>query len=525
MLHRRPDLRFPALDGLLALALPFLLLSTWHAVVRPAWLPPAVHDLLAGGSLAVHLALVVAGFLLCGPLVALLEDDPERTGTGTVGARPVGWARDGALAARIVRGVLLRVVPLTLLAWVVIHAVAPSDLVAIGNVGQTVWFAVLVILSLVLLTSLLPLRLGARSAPGPRGDRRPRLVRIPVHRAGQVVTGIGLACTGLGAALLLTGPAPAAFTVTAHAAGTSASTGTSAGTSAGTGTGAVAGAGNAQGGPGGEGFTGVLLTGGSLGQALLGIGAGLLAHRILAGGTGSLKAPLPGTRPVPRRGPELGIALSLAALVLCFHRYDLVVQARLLPVVLASAVLVHLAARPDLAARRGIGAAMTGPAVTRLGTRFLPVYVLHGPVLLVVDRLCVELGLDRGSAAVAAGALAVLVAVAAVATGAAGRRAYAQLARRSSRWPATPNLPTTVDLRDVPDTSPLGAPAGPDLREAHAPADLRRAYAGAVPRDLPVGADLRDTASPLTRAERISLIDPDTIPRELRLRPLPRRAP
>jgi hypothetical protein len=225
----------------------------------------------------------------------------------------------------------------------------------------------------------------------------------------------------------------------------------------------------------------VLLPDRPLGQGLLGLACGLLAYRVLEGSTGPLAPPTPGIRPKARREPGPGPAVALVITLICVHRWDLMLRLHLLPVFAAAAGLVHLLARPP-AAPAGSPEAdpvrrlfLSRPAQW-LGEHALAIVVVQGPIQLSAERIGRLLGAGPGPAF----SLAVVVVVVLGSFGLAGAL--------TSAWT------TSAWVRHV---DPAVDPAA----------------------DGPLDRRLR------TRAERIGRIDLDSIPRELRLRPLPPRRP
>ncbi|HST80739.1 MAG TPA: acyltransferase family protein [Kineosporiaceae bacterium] len=413
----QPELRFTALDGLRGLVVPFVLIFALRADVARLHAPTAFQYLADGSYLLVDLLFVLAGFLLCRPLCAVLS--------GTSGSLFTDVAR--------------RIAPLHLLAWAitfgwVVTGAAPgtvwgwlsSALLLNGIVGpeQTGYpmsWSVSVALGgvLLLLTAALALS---------RAERRRR---IPVISPGRLVTGIAVTTGLIGAALLL----PIGLLGTEPAAG-----------------GTV--------GPA------------AIGQALLGLAVGLLSFRALEGGTGPLNPPRPGTAPAARPAPGLGSLLALAALVFCVYRSDLVHELDLLPIFPVAAGLVYFLAVPLASGPGPVNRLLDAAPLQWLGSRALALYLLHGPVQLTVERICEVRGFDRESTPVTYGVIAAVVL---------GSLVAADLAHR---------------LLERAVSRPAPAPV--------APVSVYR-----IPRSRP---------------ERISQIDPETIPQELRLLPLPRKA-
>jgi peptidoglycan/LPS O-acetylase OafA/YrhL len=208
----------------------------------------------------------------------------------------------------------------------------------------------------------------------------------------------------------------------------------------------------------------------AISQGLLGLGIGLLSFRLLEGATGTLKAPLPRTAPAPQPMPGLGSVLTLTALVFCVYRSDLMHDLKLLPVFPISGALVYCLAMPH-ASRSPLNRILDAQLLQWLGTRALGVYLLHGPVQLTVEKVCELRGLDRESTPVGYGVLAAVVL---------GSLITAELGYRllESRLAASRTAPVAISM-------------------------YRR---------------------PHSRPERLSRIDQNAIPNELRLKPLPRRA-
>jgi hypothetical protein len=126
---------------------------------------------------------------------------------------------------------------------------------------------------------------------------------------------------------------------------------------------------------------------------------------------------------------------------------------------------------PHASGRSPVNRILDARLLQWLGTRALGLYLLHGPVLLTVERVCELRGLDRASTPVAYGVLAAVVL---------GSLITAELGYRvlESRLAASAVAPVAISM-------------------------YRR---------------------PHSRPERISRIDQNAIPEELRLRPLPRKA-
>ena len=430
---RRPRLDFPALDGLRGLAVPFVLAFALRADLARLGVPDPVRYLADGGYLLVDLFLVLAGFLLARPLAAVLTGTP-------------------AHALGLASGIVRRIAPLHLVAvaitigWAVTGAwtsTAPADstgariaeVLLINSLtgtpvtgdplGWSVSAAVIGALLLIAATFAVTHRPHRPGRP-----RRTGLVRVPVAHPERLVTVIGATTAVIGLGLLL---------------------------------------------PGSDG-TGV--DGRSaLGQALLGLGVGVVAFRLLEGATGSFAPPM--LRTVPARIPAAGAAAlqALAAALACVYRSDLVHDLDLLPMFPVAGALIYFLAAPGTA-RSGLYRLLTRRLPVWLGSRALALYLLYGPVQLTLERVAERAGVDRASMPVA-GSMLVAVTFGALAAAEAGHRwlEYLLAARPEPDRPR-PAVPLTVI--SLPGTS---------------------------------GA----------RPERLSRIDEQAIPSELRLLPLPTR--
>jgi peptidoglycan/LPS O-acetylase OafA/YrhL len=403
------------------LAVPFVLAFALRADLARLNAPAAVQYLADGSYLLVDLLFVLAGFLLCRPLCAVLS------GTG------------GSLFTDTVR----RIAPLHLAAWAitfgwVVTGAAPgtvsgwlsSALLLNGFAGPELagypmsW-SVSVALGGLLLLVITALALS-------RAESKRRIPAIP---PGRLVTAIAVTAGLIGAALLLpTGLLPALLPAELAAAGTV--------------------------GPA------------AIGQALLGLAVGLLSFRALEGGTGPLNPPRPGTAPAPRPAPGLGALVTLAMLVFCIYRSDLVHELDLLPIFPVAAALVYFLAVPHAAGSGPVSRLLSTGPLQWLGSRALALYLLHGPVQLTVERISEISGFDRESTPVTYGVIGAVVL---------GSLVAAELGHR---------------LLERAVARPAPAPV--------APVSVYR-----IPRSRP---------------ERISQIDPETIPQELRLLPLPRKS-
>ena len=459
--HPGPVLRFTALDGLRGLAVPFVLAFALRGDIAALNAPVAVQYLVDGGYVLIPLFFVLAGFLLGRPLTAILaaatpsseseagpksgaesQSGPELGSRPGSGSRPGPGARTTHLGARLAR----RIAPLHILAWTItfgwlVTGTSPgtiwewlsSALLLNGIVGPQasgypVSWSVSVGLGALIVLLAVALVLASRTPrprAAPKGLVRPGALPSRSSRPGHLVTGIAVTAVLLGAgALLLTGP---------DAIGT----------------------------------VGVA----AMGQALLGLGAGLLSFRVLEGGTGTLKAPLPGTAPAfrPTSGP--GSTLALAALLFCVYRSDLMFTLHLLPVFPIAAALVYLLAVPRTFGRSTVNRLLDTAALQWLGARALALYLLHGPVQLTVERIGELSGLDREST------------------------------------PAAYGIPIAVVLGSL-----LAADLGHRLLE----------HRFAPPPPAPVAVS--PYRVPRVRPERLGIVDPEAIPRELRLLPLPRKS-
>jgi len=425
-----PGLRFTALDGLRGLAVPFVLAFALRSDIARLHAPVDVQYLADGGYVLVTLFFVLAGFLLCRPLGAVL-------------------AGSKAEAAAVGTGLARRIAPLHLVAWAItfgwlVTGTSPSS--SAGTVwswlssalllngvagpertGYPVSWSVSVALcgvALLMVTAFALASLSGRTRRKSQDFARPGSI-LPAFDSGPLVTGIAWTAALIGAGLLLF-TAPEVASTTGPAA---------------------------------------------IGQALLGLGAGLLSFRVLEGATGTLKPPLPRTAPAAHPAPGLGSLLALAALLFCVYRSDLMHELKLLPVFPIAAALVYFLALPHATGRSPVNRVLDSRLLQWLGTRALGLYLLHGPVQLTVDRVCELRGLDRESTPVAYGVLAGVVL---------GSLITAELGYRL----------------------------------------LERRLAASVPAPAPTSMYRR----PHSRPERISLIDQNAIPNELRLRPLPRKA-
>lgn len=417
-----PELKFTALDGLRGLAVPFVLAFALRADIAGLNPPNTVQYLADGGYVLVSLFFVLAGFLLCRPLRAIL---------------------DGGDAGDLLKGLVRQIAPLHLAAWAITlgwlvtetssgtvwgwlsGALLLNGIAGPERAGYPVSWSVSVALFcvIVLVAAALLLSFGVRSLRA-RGTRRTsRDDALP--GSGRLATGVALTAGLIGTALLLpTGP---------EAPGTV--------------------------GPA------------AIGQALLGLGAGMLCFRVLEGGTGTLNVPLPGTAPAPRPAPGLGALLALAALLVCVYRSDLAHELDLLPVFPAAAALVYFLALPNGSGQSPVNRVLEARPLQWLGSRTLALYLLHGPIQLTVERICELRGFDRESTPVGYGVLGAVVV---------GSLVAADLAHRL----------------------------------------LNRTIAS--PKTVPVAA-ISVYRQPRSRPERISQIDPKAIPSELRLLPLPRK--
>lgn len=430
VIARRPRLRFPALDGLCGLAVPFVLAFALRADLARLGVPDPVQYLADGGYLLVDLVFVLAGFLLGRPLGAVL------TGTGrdavalvagivrriaglhlAAAAVTIGWLATGAWTST----------PTTTSTWDSIADVLLVNALtgATATGGPAAWSVSAALIGVVLVIATTVAVTLRPHRPG-RAASRPRigLVRVPTARPERLLTVIGATAGGLGLALLLTDP---------NGAGRSA-----------------------------------------LGQALLGLGVGLVTFRLLESTTGSFAPPM--LRTAPARIPTAGAAalLALAAVLACLYRSDLVHDQGLVPMFPATGALIYFLATPGTA-RSGLYRLLTRRLPTWLGSRAPALYLLHGPVQLTLERVAERAGVDRASTAVA-GSMLVAVTFGSLAAAEAGHRWLEYLfAARPGPEPARPSLPMVIALPG--------------------------------------------TAS--TRPERISRIDRQAIPRELRLLPLP----
>jgi peptidoglycan/LPS O-acetylase OafA/YrhL len=418
----RPEFR--ALTGLSGLAVPFVLAFALRTDLARLGAPAVVQHLGDGGFVLVGLFLVLAGFHLCRPLTGILA------GTGTP-------------AAGLARSLIGRIAPLHLTAWAITVGLLLSEvsrqavwswgssalllngIVGPPAAGYPVSWSVSVALGAALL--LIGVALALTRPTGRRtGRRHTRLIQLATTRPSRTVSWIALTAAAIGTGLLLTG-----------ADGT-ATTGRSA-----------------------------------VGQGLLGLGTGILTFRMLEGCTGTCTPPLPGTAPVRRAVPGLAGVVALGALLGCVYRSDLLDQLHVLPVFPICAGLVLVLASPQHSVLSPVHRLLEHRLIQWLGSRALALYLLHGPVQLVLDRIGEQVGLDRESALVIC---AMLVAVPL------GSLAAAEIGHR--------RLEHLLIARPAP--------------EAIRP---------------PVTMSLNRL--PRSRPERISLIDQKTIPTELRLLPLP----
>jgi peptidoglycan/LPS O-acetylase OafA/YrhL len=413
MTAANPDLRFTALDGLRGLAVPFILAFALRADIADLNAPDAVQYLADGGYVLVDVFFVLAGFLLCRPLYAALA---------------------GAGGSRLFTDLARRIVPLHLAAWAITFGWlitgsspgtlwdwASSALLLNGIAGpESAGYPASWSVSVAVWCALL---LAATALATARASHRRRLPEIG---PGRLVTGMALMAGLTGIALMVSSGPAAAGTV----------------------------------GPA------------AIGQALLGLGAGLLCFRVLEGGTGTLHPPRPGTAPAPRSAPGLGSLLALVALLFCLYRSDLMHELDLLPVFLVAAALVYFLAVPRHTGHSLVNRLLDARPLQWLGSRALALYLLHGPVQLTVERIGELSGLDRESVPVTYGVIAAVV---------------------------------------------LGSLVAADLGHRL----LERTVAPPAP--APVAA-VSMYRMPHSRPERIAQIDQQAIPSELRLRPLPRKA-
>ncbi len=408
----KPDLRFTALDGLGGLAVPFILAFALRADIARLNAPAAVQHLADGGYVLINLFFVLAGFLLCRPLSAILA----------------GADRDGLFS-----GLGRRIAPLHLVAWAItfgwlVSGTSPgmmwgwlssalllNGVVGPERAGYPMSWSVSVALCSVALLVAVALALNWASNRRRRWPTDPR----------RSVTGIALTAGLIGTVLLLPSGAGAFGT-----------------------DGPVA-----------------------VGQALLGLGAGLLGFRVLEGGTGTLNAPRPGTAPAPTRAPGLGSLLALVALLFCVYRSDLMYELDLLPVFPVAAALVYFLALPQTSGHGPVNRLLDTRPLQWLGSRALALFLLHGPVQLTVQRICELRGLDRASTPVAYGVIGAVVI---------GSLVAADLGHRLLQRALAPSTPAPVEALSV-------------YRQ---------------PRSLP---------------DHVSQIDPEAIPAELRLLSLPRK--
>ena len=427
-----PNLPFTALIGLCGLAVPFVLAFALRADIAELAAPASVQYLADGGYVLVNLFFVVAGFLLCRPLRAVLA----RTGTR---ALLTGLARQIAplhLAAwTITAGWLLTgTAPGTIWSWassaLLLNGVAGPE-----QAGYPMSWSVSVALFSALLLVLVALALTLRPFRRSRKADGIRVIpKTPLPGANQSpAAGPGRLLTGIASTAILIGAAALIFT-----------------------------------GPDANGTVGLA----AIGPALLGFGTGMLSFRVLEGGTGTLRAPLSGSVPASRPTPGLGALLALAALLLCIYRSDLVHEFNLLPIFPVAAALVYFLALPHATGQSPVNRVLDAGPMQWLGSRALAIYLLHGPVQLTVGRIGELRGLDPESTSVAYATLGLVVV---------GSLIAAELGYRLLEHPSAPPKPVPVEAISIYRLPP-------------------------------------------SRPERVSQIDQDSIPSELRLRPLPRKA-
>jgi peptidoglycan/LPS O-acetylase OafA/YrhL len=438
---RWPQPRFPALEGLPGLAVPFVLAFALRADLARLGVPDPAQYLADGGYVLVNLIFVLAGFRLCRPLGAVL--------TGT-----------SADAAGLVAGLVRRIAPLHLAAW----AVTVGWLVTGGwttagtaTASNLEWAAGAVLLNgltgsnetdypvswavsagLIGITVLVAAAFATTHRPhrpdpsAGAGRRRSYLIRVPVAHPERLVTLIGTGAGAIGLALILAGPD-------------------------------------------GTGIAGRP----AIGAALLGLGTGIVTYRVLEGATGSFAPPLPRTAPI--RGPMAGTAaiLALSAVLACVYRSDLVLDLKLVPVFPAAAALVYFLATPQDATRSPVHRLLnTGPAHW-LGSRALALLLLHGPVQLSLERLGAKVGVDRTSTPVICSML-VAVTFGALAAAEAGHRWLEYLL--ATRPEPDQVRPTTIVLPPTPRPSPSRLPASRAL--ASRPERIARIDPKAIPSEL-----------------------------------------
>jgi hypothetical protein len=390
-----PRFRFIGLDGFQALTVVLALGYGLIEIVGQLHPPAPVRHLVAGSFIAADLYLVLGGFLIGRYLL-----------------------EPGARTGRVIGRLLLRLVPLHVLAWAVAYGWLGSPLVTtplgtahgwlfsglllsgIAGPDQAgyplawalsigLWTGAAVIV-LVKVVSVAFERL-AQLRPFGAAARFGRAARIsPVDPAGPVRL-TALIAVLVGVALLIT---DSRYTV---------------------GTGAV-------------------------GRGLLGMGVGLLTVLRLHAGSGDVRPPTAKTV-VQRRFPAgPGVGLATAGLLFCVYRTDLMLQLHLLPVFGVAAMLVFFLARlshtrtpigrnqPDLGP---LPRALSSRPGRWLGSRALAGFVLHGSIVITVVRVNAQLGADFATAPVIWRMLAEVL----LGTLVAADLAYRLLDRRSAAHP------------------------------------------------------------------------------------------
>jgi hypothetical protein len=364
--HRRssspPRYRFAGLDALPAVAAGLALAYALAGTAARLHPPGPLGRLLAGGFVSVDLLLVLTGFLIGRYLL-----EPG--------------LRTGRLIGRLLR----RLVPLHLLAWVIAFAWLGSQLAGApigtargwvagalllsgftrpdpagyplaGALSAGFWTAVAAVVLVAIMTRVI--ELAARVGPigaSARFGRANRISRVDPAAPVLLVALIALAAGGrlIATDTLLGLDSPSTALIR---------------------------------------------------RALLGIGTGMLTVLWLRARTGPVAPPTPKT--VARRHfpADVGAGLALAAVLFCVYRTDLMGQSHLLPLYPVAGVLIFFLTqtRPNSPSSAGhpsrLQLALSSTAGRWLGSRAWAIFVLHGAVLITVERISVNLGRPPASA-------------------------------------------------------------------------------------------------------------------------------